>query len=215
MARIDQQLIIPVINNEDNTIALINPSKSIDIRMKLRQVDANGVASDVQFAYSLDDEDNVFTALFDDNDIDFEIQFDNRTTDKRRMAFTMTYGKDYKFIAYKGLSKLRALGDSGHHLRFLSPNKSMANDFTHNKEPGLLWSDNVEEIVSYVLLISVVIISQLLAFTIKSRIEYVPYFPASKTSNEFSFKRKRTGSSGSYTHNMNGNNSDLMRNGFK
>ncbi|CAG2179998.1 unnamed protein product, partial [Oppiella nova] len=77
---------------------------------------------------------------------------------------------------------------------------------THNKEPGLLWSDNVEEIVSYVLLISVVIISQLLAFTIKSRIEYVPYFPASKTSNEFSFKRKRTGSSGSYTRNMNGNN---------
>jgi len=86
---------------------------------------------------------------------------------------------------------------------------------THNKEPGLLWSDNVEEIVSYVLLISVVIISQLLAFTTKSRIEYVPYFPASKTSNEFSFKRKRTGSSGSYTRNMNGNNSDLMRNGFK
>ncbi|CAG2168825.1 unnamed protein product [Oppiella nova] len=119
-----KQLLSPVI--EDNTIALMNVSKTIDMRLKLRQVDANGFKSDVQFRHSPHGEDNVFVALFDDNDIDFEIGFDNRSI-KRRMAFTMTYGKEYEYIISGGLAKLVALETNGNHLRFLSPNKPMAN----------------------------------------------------------------------------------------
>ncbi|CAG2164816.1 unnamed protein product [Oppiella nova] len=118
-------LLSPVI--DDNTIALMNHSKTVYLRLKLRQVDANGVKTDVQFRHSPDGEDYVFVALFDDNDIDFEILLDNRSTDRRRMAFTMTYGKDYEYIISRGLATLRAVQTNGNHLRFLSPNKPMAN----------------------------------------------------------------------------------------
>ncbi|CAG2178281.1 unnamed protein product [Oppiella nova] len=118
-------LLSPVI--DDNTIALMNHSKTVYLRLKLRQVGANGRRSGVEFRHSPDGADDVFVALFDDNDIDFEIRFDNRSTYGRRMAFTITYGKEYKYIISSGLSSLRALEANGNHLRFLSPNKPMAN----------------------------------------------------------------------------------------
>ena len=76
----------------------------------------------------------------------------------------------------------------------------------HMKNPSILWTGTVVQIVDYVLLLSVIIVGQLFAFTLSSRsnTEYIPYFPSSKA-NDISFKRKvtRNGSINSYTRNVN------------
>ena len=86
---------------------------------------------------------------------------------------------------------------------------------THKQNPGVLWTGNEEQITSYVLFLSVIVVSQLMAFTLYSRrkTEFIPYMSASKPTNDFSFRRKlsRSGSSSSYTRNMNANCESLIR----
>ena len=86
---------------------------------------------------------------------------------------------------------------------------------THKGKHDMLWTKDVQQIIFYVLFLSVIIVSQLLAFTLSSRrrTEFIPYFSATKPSTEFSFRRKlsRTGSGSSYTRNMNGNCESLIR----
>ena len=85
----------------------------------------------------------------------------------------------------------------------------------HKQNPGVLWTGNEEQITSYVLFLLVVILSQLLAFTLRSepRTQFIPYMSASKPTNDCSFRRKvcRSGSGSSFTtKNMNGNCESLI-----
>ncbi|CAG2102319.1 unnamed protein product [Medioppia subpectinata] len=114
----------PVITR-DNVIVITDKSK-INFRVTIRQVDSNGIKSRVQLRNSLSSDGNVFVALFDDNEIDFEIEVHNRSLTKN-MDFGLTYGKKYAFIVGKGEDyALKTLEKNGHHLRFLSPNQPMA-----------------------------------------------------------------------------------------
>ncbi|CAG2110812.1 unnamed protein product [Medioppia subpectinata] len=98
----------------------------IDLRIAIRQVDSNGVKSYVQLKNSESTDGKTFVALFDDNDIDFEIEVYNRSGVKN-MALYLTYGKKYGYVITKReRNVLTALEECGHHLRFLSPNLAMA-----------------------------------------------------------------------------------------
>ncbi|CAG2108668.1 unnamed protein product [Medioppia subpectinata] len=120
----DKVVLSPVIAG-DHTIQ-ITDKLLIDFSLNIRQVDSNGVKRMVQLTNGMSNEVKTFVALFDDNDIDFEIVVDNRSVAKN-MRLNLIYGKKYKFVIIKGQRMaLKALESSGHHLRFLSPNQPMA-----------------------------------------------------------------------------------------
>ncbi|CAG2118924.1 unnamed protein product [Medioppia subpectinata] len=119
----DKVVLSPVI--ADHTIQITDKSL-IDFTLNIRQVDSNGVKRMVQLTNGVSNDVKTFVALFDDNDIDFEIVVDNRSVAKN-MRLNLIYGKKYKFVVIKGQRMaLKALESSGHHLRFLSPNLPMA-----------------------------------------------------------------------------------------
>lgn len=85
----------------------------------------------------------------------------------------------------------------------------------HYKNPSLLWTGDTKQISFHVLLLTIIICAQLLAFTLSSsgKTEFIPYRPSE--SNSLSFKRKvqRSGSGSSYINinrNMNGNSNTVL-----
>jgi hypothetical protein len=88
----------------------------------------------------------------------------------------------------------------------------------HYKNPSLLWTGDTKQISFHVLLLTIIICAQLLAFTLSSsgKVEFIPYRPnKSSDLNSLSFKRKvqRSGSGSSYLNinrNINGNSNTVL-----
>jgi hypothetical protein len=100
-------------------ICVVNKDRTVDTYLKIRQIDENRITSDIEVGKG--SEDNVFVALFDDKDIDFEIVVDN-TTNTKDMGFSVTFGKINKFLVERGVCcPFETFETNGYHLRFLSP----------------------------------------------------------------------------------------------
>ncbi|CAG2102320.1 unnamed protein product [Medioppia subpectinata] len=95
MDMMSNKVVLSPVITEDNAIAITDKSK-IDFRLTIRQVDSNGVKRSVQLKNELLSDCKPFVVLFDDNDIDFELEVHNRS------VVTLT-GKTLDFVI--GLEK--------------------------------------------------------------------------------------------------------------